>query len=119
MKFSFDEKANEVYNEAGIVGFWKGVIPALIMVGRTISLVHIFSSVLPIVCTSRKISISSISATLFWYSATIASFSQSFVLNSISRNKSNLFKFHHTITTIDNTDSINIGMQSIYPVYDL
>ncbi|CAI8605309.1 unnamed protein product [Vicia faba] len=24
--------ANEVYNEAGIVGFWKGVIPALIMV---------------------------------------------------------------------------------------
>ncbi|PNY08360.1 peroxisomal nicotinamide adenine dinucleotide carrier-like protein [Trifolium pratense] len=25
-------QANEVYNEAGIVGFWKGVIPALIMV---------------------------------------------------------------------------------------
>ncbi|XP_019460795.1 PREDICTED: peroxisomal nicotinamide adenine dinucleotide carrier-like [Lupinus angustifolius] len=24
--------ANEVYNEAGVVGFWKGVIPALIMV---------------------------------------------------------------------------------------
>lgn len=29
-------KANEVYNEAGIVGFWKGVIPALIMVSLII-----------------------------------------------------------------------------------
>lgn len=98
VKFSFDEKANEVYNEAGIVGFWKGVIPALIMVSHTSYLVGTFSSVLPILCTSRKISIYSNSATLFWYSATVASFFT--IFNSVSWSKSNLFKFHCAITAI-------------------
>lgn len=68
MKIWFDEKANEVYNEAGIVGFWKGVIPALIMVSFTNHLIDIFSSLLSITN----------SATLHCYSAAMPLFGKIF-----------------------------------------